>query len=43
MGRRLEQVLLQTRHADGQQVHEMCLTLLIIREMQIFLVPQCYG
>ena len=34
MVRRPKQTFLQRRHTDGQQIHEKCLTLLIIREMK---------
>ena len=35
MDRKSKQPFLQRRHADGQQAHKRCLTLLIITEMQI--------
>ena len=35
LDRRSKETSLQRRHTDGQQAHEKCSTLLIIREMQI--------
>ena len=35
MSRRSKKTFLQRLHTDGQQAHEKCSTLLIIKEMQI--------
>ena len=35
MDRRSEQMFFHRRHTDGQQAHEKCSTLLIIKETQI--------
>ena len=35
MGRRTKQTFFQRGNADGQQAHEKCSAMLVIREMQI--------